>query len=593
MTNREIARHLRDTARLMEVAGQDSFRIRAYRRAADAVELSPDPISALAAEPRRLLELPGIGPGMQAAILELLSTGVLQAREQLLEHYRPEMLQLLQISGLGPKTIALIFQHFQAASVDEVEKLAREGKLRTLPRMSQAAEAKILLSIENWRRLSGRFLLPQAESAAQAAMDWLAPIAEIQSLTVAGSLRRGKETIGQLHLLASGDTALHQPARDRLAAMPGAIEPGDADDGSTNEKASVRLESGLRIHLHWVAPSHYGATLWHLTGSRDHTLALQSLARQRGYELTPNGLTRAGESQLIAGAVEAEIYQALDLDWIPPELRENGGEIEAAAAHRLPRLLESGQIRGDLHMHTTASDGKSSIEEMADAALARGYEYIAITEHSQALAMARGLDAARARHHLQLIRAADAVFRQGRRPAPGGPERPLRIFTGLEVDILSDGRLDMDDDVLAEMDVVIGSLHSRFDLPPAAMTERILRAIENPHLRILGHLTARRLLRRAAVEFDFEAVLAACARASVALEINASPERLDLNDRNARRCGQAGVPVVISTDAHQPRHFEHMRYGVRLARRAWLEPGQVLNTRGPDEFLAALRPRVG
>ncbi len=588
MTNREIARRLRETADLMEIAGEDPFRIRSYRRGADAVDQCPQAISGLIVEPKKILELPGIGKGLLAAIQELLTQGKLELREQLLQRYRPGMLELLQISGLGPKTIALIFERFQASSVDEVEKLARAGQLRTLPRMGEQSEAKILQGIEVWRKVSGRFLLNQAEAAAEAAKEWMLGIAEISSLTIAGSLRRGMETIGDVDLLACGEKlqgAAREAAGEHFVAMPGVEQVL----GQGAEKASVRLHTGLQIDLRWLTPESLGAGLQYFTGSQAHNIALRGRAVQRGWKLNEYGLMQ--DEHIIAGETEAAIYQALGLEWIPPELRENSGELEAAEQGKLPRLVEVADLRGDVHMHTVASDGKSSIEEMADAALARGCEYIAITEHSQALAMARGLDAARARKHIQLIRDADAIYRQGRKPSTGGPERPLRIFTGLEVDILADGRLDMDNDVLAEMDVVIGSLHSKFDLPPAAMTRRILRAIENPHLRILGHLTARRLLRRAAVEFDFEAVLAACARAGVALEINASPERLDLNDRLARRCGQAGVPVVISTDAHQPRHFEHMRYGVLLARRAWLEPAQVLNTRGPDAFLAALRPR--
>ena len=589
MINREISRLLREAADLMEIAGEDPFRIRSYRRGADAVDQCPQSMRELAGEPRQILALPGIGKGLLALIQEMLSTGKLEQREQLLQRYRPEMLDLLQISGLGPKTIALIFEHFHAASVDEVEELARAGRLQGLPRMGAQSEAKILRGIAAWRKLSGRFLLSQAESAAHGVLDWMREISAIAGLTVAGSLRRGRETIGDVDVLAAGprlDGAARQQAGEHFLRLPGVEQVL----GQGPEKTSVRLHSGLQVDLRWLDSASLGAGLQYFTGSQAHNVALRGRAVKAGLKLNEYGLFRG--KKRIAGETEEAIYHALGLAWIPPELRESCGELEAAAAGGLPQLLRLEDMRGDLHMHTVASDGRATIEEMADAAIARGYQYIAITEHSQALAMARGLNEVRAREHIQLIRAADAAFRQGRKPSAGGPERPLRIFTGIEVDILADGRLDMENGVLAEMDVVIGSLHSRFDLPPAAMTERLLRAIENPHLRILGHLTARILLRRAAVEFDFEAVLAACARAGVALEINASPERLDINDQHARRCGQAGVPVVISTDAHQPRHLDHMRYGVTMARRAWLEPRQVLNTRGPEEFLAALRPRI-
>lgn len=628
MDNREIARLLRETADLMEIAGDDSFRIRSYRRAADAVETCPQPLAELAVEPKRLLELPGIGKTIAAHLVEILTTGVFSMREELLKRYRPSMLQLLQIQGLGPRTIALIWERHQAATVDEVEALARAGKLRELPRMGERAEQKLLKAIAAWRAMSGRFLLSDTLRVATEALARLKQLPEVELSAAAGSLRRGRETVGDLDLLVAGrrlQGAALEAAIDHFLGFPGIVEIY----GRGESKLSVRLHSGLQVDVRWLPPESFGAGLQYFTGSQAHNITLRGRALKAGLKLNEYGLFpqaaegAAAAANVVAGkdraasgrsfaslstfaslpavpagllpadtaAVEAEarIYHALGLDWISPELREDGGEIEAAATGQLPRLIAAGDIRGDLHMHTVASDGRASIEEMAEAALARGYEYIAITEHSQSLAMANGLNERRMLEHLTRIRAADASYRQGRRPAEGGPERPLRILAGIEVDILADGRLDLADDVLAQLDIVIGSVHSRFDQEAEAVTARLLRAIEHPSLRLLGHLTGRILLRREPLALDFEAVLAACARHGVSCEINASPDRLDLHDRHARRCRETGVKVAINTDAHHPRHLALLPYGLCMARRAWLEPKDVLNTLPAEDLLRALR----
>ncbi|MGH9467849.1 MAG: DNA polymerase/3'-5' exonuclease PolX [Terriglobales bacterium] len=579
MQNREIARALRETADLMEVAGEDSFRIRSYRKAADAVETCPEPLAALCGDPKRLLGLPGIGKTMASHIVELVEVGTLSLHRELLARFRPGMLELLQVSGLGPKTVALIWQSFGAGTLDEVEKLAREGQLRALPRMGEKAEAKILRGIASLRQMRGRFRRDQIEEALGMVQPLLESAPGVEQFAAAGSYRRGRDTVGDLDLLVAGAgfPASGGGAVERFLQQPRVEEVLAQGEN----KVSLRLHGGLQMDLRLLPPGSFGAALQYFTGSQQHNIHLRALAQQQGAKLNEYGLFRESDGAVLAGEDEEGVYSALGLPWIPPELREDAGEIEAAAGGTLPALITEADLRGDVHMHTTASDGRASIGEMAAAAAARGYQYIAITDHSQALAMANGLDEARMLEHLARIREAEREFQ---RAHPG-----FRILAGVEVDILADGRLDLEDEVLAQLDVVIGSIHSRFDQPEEETTARLLRAVANPNLDILGHPSGRLLLRREAYAYDFERVLAACREAGVAMEINASPERLDLSAAQARRCAQMGVGVVISTDAHHPRHLANVRHGITTARRAWLRAADVLNTRPAEELLASLR----
>ncbi|HWG36901.1 MAG TPA: DNA polymerase/3'-5' exonuclease PolX [Terriglobales bacterium] len=579
MQNAEIARKLRQTADLMEVAGEDGFRIRSYRKAADVVDTCPEPVASLAADPKRLLALPGIGKTMCEHICALVATGELSLLSQLLHRFRPEMLDLLQVSGLGPKTVALIWQTYGAGTLDEVEALATAGKLRQLPRLGAKAEEKILRGIAVYRELSGRFRRDQAAEVIALLEPWLCAAVPGVSLTFCGSWRRGKETVGDLDIVACApgfpaagtalvDRFLHAP---RLAAV---LAEGES-------KCSIRLQDGLQVDLRLVPPESLGAALQYFTGSQSHNVSLRARAQQRGCKLNEYGVFRNSDETMLAGASEPGVYAALGLEWIPPELREDAGEIAAAESASLPKLIETSDIRGDLHMHTVASDGKATIQEMAAAAAARGYQYIAVTDHSQALAMANGLDEKRMLEHLSRIRGVEADFQVAH---PG-----FRILAGVEVDILSDGRLDLDDAVLAQLDIVIGSIHSRFDQSREETTARLLRAVANPNLDVLGHPSGRLLLRREAYAYDFEKVLQASAAAGVAMEINASPERLDLNDVQARQCKLQGVPMLIDTDAHHPRHLANIGFGLAVARRAWLESGDVLNTLPITTLLGRLR----
>lgn len=580
MENRQIAQILFETADLLEVSAADSFRIRSYRRAAEAVESSTVSVGALATEPKKLLELPGIGKGMAANIVEMEQTGRLTLREELLARYKPTMLELLRLPGMGPKTVALFWDAHKIASVDELETAAREGRLDGLPRCGPKQVAKILQGIADYRKHAGRFHLDDAELAAEKLTEYLRQLPGIDRVTTAGSLRRGRETVGDLDILVTGPACAADcvdTAVEYVAAYPPIVDV----IAKGQNKVSFHLRQGLQVDVRLLPEASYGAALQYFTGSKMHNVALRQRALKMGYTLNEYALTRLTDGSVVSGGSEEEIYAALGLDWIPPELREDLGEIAAAEQHRLPHLIEQTDIRGDLHMHTSETDGKNTIREMAEAALERGYGYIAITDHSKNLAMTNGLDDARALQHVERIRAVDREM-EGR----------IRIFPGIEVDILADGALDLSDEVLAQMDIVIASVHSHFNQPAEQMTERILRAIENPFVRVLGHPTGRLLLRREPFALDLEAVLRRCSELGVAVEHNAYPERLDLNDRNLRLAKELGCKIVVNTDAHHTSHLEKMHYGICQLRRAWLRAEDVLNTRSAEDLLRQLRPRM-
>ena len=591
MDNKAIAGVLYETADLLEIDGQDSFRIRSYRNAAEAIEGLPQPVEQLVCEPKKLLEVPGIGKSMAGKLQEICKQGKLSLHTQLLEKYQPSMLELLKIQGLGPKTISLIWSAYKVSDLAGVEKLAREGKLHELPRLGEKQEQKILKAIEDYRRIAGRFCLDEADKVAEKLIEHLSGLPGVDKITPAGSLRRGRETVGDLDILVTGKCCSNE--RQREAVIEKIVSfPGIRDViGRGENKVSFRLRSGMQVDVRLLPPESFGAAMQYFTGSKSHNVSLRQRALKMGYTLSEYGLEELPPSEAktggeanhveggkrVAGKTEEEIYARLKLDYIPPELRENCGEIEAAAEHRLPQLITVEHLQGDVHMHTVETDGKCSIEEMAEAARARGYKYMAITDHSKNLAFANGLDDARALKHIEKIRKADAEI------------KGIRIFAGIEVDILADGELDLSDAVLKEMDVVIASVHSAFNQEAPKMTERLLRAVNNPHVSIIGHPTGRILLRRDAYPFDMEAVLHAAAQNKVAMELNAYPDRLDLCDRHLRMAKERGVKVVINTDSHHTSHMEKIRYGVLQARRAWLGPGDVLNTLPEERFGRAMK----
>ncbi len=573
MENNEFARLLAETADLMEISGDDGFRIRSYRNAASAIEGSPARVEDLLRDPdRSVTEIAGVGKGIAAALAGIAERGSFERRDELLRKYPPAALEMLKIQGLGPKSLALLFAHFDLKTIDDLERLCVEHKLRELPRMGAKLEEKVLHSIAQYRRSAGRFLLSFGAATAAALGAYLHEKAGAGSVSVAGSVRRGRETIGDLDLLVTGERA--REALDALAAHPSVTEVL----GKGDNKASVRFgPEGLQVDLRALPEESYGAAMQYFTGSKEHGVALRARAQKMGLTLNEYGLNRVADGERVAGKTEEEIYSALGLAWIAPELRENQGEIEAAAEGRLPALLELEDIRGDLHMHTTETDGRATLEQMAEAARRMGYEYIAITDHSKALAMANGLDEKRVVAFARRVREID-------RDGLG-----IRVFSGLECDIRKEGTMDIAEDALAELDLVIASVHSHMNLEAAAMTDRLLRALESPAVKILGHPTGRVLLHRDAFPFDFERVAAEAARRGVRLEINASPERLDLHAPLIRAAKALGAKFVVSTDAHDPKHLANMRYGVQMARRGWLSAADVLNTRHAAGFAKAMQ----
>ena len=581
MDNATMARLLEQTADLMEIDGADSFRIRSYRRAAEAVEQTTVDLMEASSETARLLAIPGIGKSMAANIQSIAATGSMPLRDELVAKYGASILELMKLPGMGPKTVALFWSAAQVNSIDLLAEAIDNGKLAELPRMGQKQLEKIKKGIDDYRRSAGRFRIDQAQEAADRLESYLLAFKGFERVTPAGSLRRGRETAGDLDLLVTGPACAPQKTGEAVEYV--AAYPGIADLIVKGEnKVSFHIASGMQVDVRLLPTECYGAALQYFTGSKAHNVSLRQRALKMGYTLSEWSLARLDdESVVVASATEEAIYSALGMDWMAPEMRECLGEIEAAAAHSLPRLIEESDIRGDVHMHTTETDGRNSIREMAEAALAGGLQYIAITDHSKALAMAFGLDERRALEHMQRIREADREM-EGR----------IRIFTGIEVDILSDGSLDLDDEVLSQMDVVIASIHSRFDQSREETTARVLRAIENPNVRILGHPTGRQILRREPYAIDLGAVMRRAAELGVAMEHNASPERLDLSDRDLRLAKELGCKIVINTDSHDTKDLRKLKYGIRQLRRAWLEPKDVLNTLRADEFLAALRPRA-
>ncbi|HUA20926.1 MAG TPA: DNA polymerase/3'-5' exonuclease PolX [Bryobacteraceae bacterium] len=574
MENREIARILAETADLMEIAGEDGFRIRSYRNAASAIEGYPERVEdILAGEDRKVTDIPGVGKSIAAHLGELSRTGSFEKRDALLALYPPTLLELLRIQGLGPKGIALLYQHYKVATIDELERICKEQKLRELPRMGAKLEEKVLKSIAQYRQRTGRFLLSFGKKVADELIPYLAESGGLEQIAPAGSLRRGKDTIGDLDLLATGPGAA--AALERFVKHPKVHNVL----GKGENKASVQYGlEGLQVDLRALAGESYGAAMQYFTGSKEHNILVRSRALKLGLTLNEYGLFRVDNEQRVAGETEEQVYAALGLAWIPPELRENSGEIEAALEGRLPKLIDLADIRGDLHMHTLETDGRATLEEMAEAARALGYQYIAITDHSKALAMANGLDEKRAVDFARQVR---KINQDG---------LGIRIFSGLECDIRRDGAMDLAGDALAELDIVVASVHSHMNLEPAEMTDRLMRALESPSVRVLGHPTGRLLLNRDPYPFDFERVAAEAVRRNVYLEINGSPERLDLPGAMIRTAKALGAKFAINTDSHHPKHLGiNMPFGVITARRGWLEARDVLNTLPLAEFEKAIR----
>ena len=584
MDNKTMARLLAETADLMEIDGADSFRIRSYRRAAEAAEQTTLDLVAAAGDTAKLLEIDGIGKSMAARIQAIAGTGALPQREELLAKYGAGVLELLKLPSMGPKTVALLWDAgvigtAKADSIGQLSEAIAAGRLKGLPRIGEKLIEKLRKGIDDYKRSTGRFRIDVADEEAQRIVAYLKKFKGIDKVTPAGSLRRGRETVGDLDLLATGPDC--EPEKTAAAVEHVCKYPGIHDVIARGEnKVSFHVDQGLQVDVRLLPSASYGAALQYFTGSKAHNVTLRQRALKMGYTLSEWALAKLDGGATVAAATEEEIYSALKMEWMPPEMRENLGEVEAAALGSLPKVVALADIRGDVHMHTTASDGKNSIREMADAAVKCGYKYIAITDHSKNLAMTNGLDEKRALEHIKKIQEVDNAM-----------EGKIRVFSGIEVDILGDGTLDLADEVLAQMEVVIASVHTRFEQSREEMTARVLGAIENPYVRILGHPTGRLLLRREPFSIDIAAVLRRAGELGVAMEHNADPERLDLNDRDLRLAKEMGCKIVMSSDSHNARNLGKMEYGARQLRRAWLTPDDVLNTRDAQGFLAGLRRR--
>ena len=568
MDNLAIARILREIADLLEIKNDNPFKIRAYRNGGDIVANHPHQLAALDAPGLR--EIPGIGKDLAARILEIVETGDAAYHRELVAEFPPTILDLLHLQGVGPKTVATLYRELDIRTLDDLQQAATDGRIRSLRGMGTKKEALILKALEERRRHAGRHLLSDTHDTAAALVGYLrerAPAADIEPV---GSLRRGCDTCGDLDILVSGadgslmDDFVGHELVERVLVH-----------GAT--KSSVLTRGGFQADLRLVPAESRGAALQYFTGSKAHNIALRDRAIGLGLKLNEYGLFRTDDGTSVAGAREEEVYEALGLAWIPPELREDCGELEAAAARQLPRLVDRADLRGDVHMHTTETDGRDTIAAMAAAARDADLDYIAITDHSQSLAMANGLDERRTIEHAERIRALDGQI--------GG----VRLLAGIECDIRPDGTLDLADDCLAALDIVVASVHSAFNQDRQQMTDRLLRALENPHVDILGHPTGRRILQREAYPVDMETVIARAVAVGAGLEINASAHRLDLNDTHARLARDRGARLVISSDSHSRRGFTVLRWGVLVARRAWLEPKDVLNTLPFEAFKAALR----
>lgn len=566
--NVAIAGILTEIADLLEIKGENPFKIRAYRNAADVVATCPDKVAGL--DTKSLLTLPGIGKDIAGRIRELIETGQTQVHQELLAEFPATLLELTRLQGVGPKTVAVLYRTLRIATLDDLEAAAKSGRLRELRGMGAKKEALILKAIEERRQHAGRHLLADTDDMADALLAHLRQVAPETEFIPVGSLRRGTETCGDLDILAIGGDAELIERFTTYALVERVLGKGET-------KGSVLLRGGYQADLRLVSKESRGAAMQYFTGSKAHNIVLRDRAIGRGWKLNEYGLYDQATETPVAGETEEGIYEALGLAFVPPELRENRGEIEAAAQRALPRLVQREDIVGDLHCHTDATDGRDTIEAMALAARAAGFSYLAITDHSQALAMAGGLDARATLEHAARVRAANDRL------------EGITLLAGIECDIRADGTLDLSHDCLAQLDLVIASVHSAFNQEEAQMTDRVLRAIECPYVDILGHPTGRLLLRREAYPIDMEQVIAAAARTGLALEINCQVDRLDLNDLFARRAKERGVALVVDTDSHATGGFGMMRWGVTVARRAWLTPGDVLNTRPVEAFRAGLR----
>ena len=571
MENKGIADIFTEIADILDIQGENPFRVRSYRNAARTIADMSQSVQALVKAGEKLEEVPGIGKSLQEKIEEIVSTGKCGFLEELRRKVPPGLTELLKLEGLGPKKVKLLYDELGVDSMDRLEKAAQAGRLRDLAGMGLKTEEKVLKSIEKYRAGMGRFKLSVGYTYARALLEYLKETPGVKRLDPAGSFRRQKETIGDLDILAiCGKGCKVMDRFTKYGDVAEVISKGET-------KSSVRLKCGLQVDVRVLEEESYGAALHYFTGSKAHNIAIRDRAKDLGLKVSEYGVFRAKDEKRLSGANEEDVFKAVGLPFIPPELREDWGEIQAAEKGRLPKLIELADICGDLQMHTVATDGKNSIADMARKAKEMGYSYIAITDHSKAVRVARGLDEKGMVGQLKEIEKANGQ-------TPG-----VRILKGVEVDILADGSLDLKDDILKECDVVIASVHSRFNMEEEEMTRRIIQALKNPNVNILGHPTGRLILEREAYRVNLKEVFQAAIDQGVVLEINAYPDRLDLRDVDARMAKEMGAKLVISTDAHSTPQLELMKFGVFTARRGWVEAKNVINTLPLQGLLKVLR----
>ncbi|MGD0818320.1 MAG: DNA polymerase/3'-5' exonuclease PolX [Methanomassiliicoccales archaeon] len=568
MLNQKVASVLYEIADLLELKGDDPFKPRAYRNAAHTIEVMREDIEDVYKQ-GQLHEVPGVGDAIAKKVAEVIDTGDLGYLKDLRNEFPPGLIQLMAVPEIGPKTTMLLYKQLKIANLQDLKAAAEQHRIRRLKGFGQKTEENILNGIRLVEASKGRMLLGNAYPAGKTMADFL--LAQgVEHVSLAGSLRRMKETIGDIDVLAGSD----EPARVMYQFVHGPEVKEIIGQGQT--KASVRLKDDVQVDLLVVPDKSFGAALQYFTGSKEHNIKLRSLAIEKGYKLNEFGLFKKDTEEMVAGHTEEDIYQALGMDIMPPEMREDRGEIEAGLEHRIPRIVVLSDIKGDLHVHTDMSDGNTNMEAMAEAARQKGYQYVAITDHSESLSIANGLSVERLRQNIAEARRISEKL------------TPFRVLIGAEVEIDENGKLDYPNDVLKELDLVVGAVHSRFKMSEMEMTNRIIAAMSNENMTILAHPTGRRIGQREQYQVNIDRVMDAAKEKGVLLEINAFPDRMDLNDANCRKAREKGLNLVISTDSHSIKHLDYMIFGVAMARRGWLGPESIVNTQPLDELAKTL-----